>query len=126
VYGGLLPGEDYSSGALLKCLAGITTIGISPQGDIYPCIVLHEPVGNIRDRSLRDIWHTNPVPFLSNLRNMKPGDVSECLHCADRFSCKRCPGIAYLETGDLRNPSMTACMIAKAYNNSHNLNIEKT
>ncbi len=118
VYGGLIPGEDNSPGALLKCLAGITTAGISPQGDIYPCIVLPESLGNIRERSLRDIWHDNPLPFLTNLRKLKPDEVTECIDCQDRSSCKRCPGIAYLETGNVRSPSLTACMIAKTYNHS--------
>lgn len=126
IYGGLIPGEENTPGALLKCLAGITTAGISPRGDIYPCIILPESLGNIRERSLKDIWHDNTVPFLNSLRELKPADVAECFHCSYKSLCKRCPGITYLETGNVCGVSPTACMIAKTYHHLLNHTSDKS
>ena len=68
----------------INCNAGKTIAGISPQGDIYPCIILRHKVGSVRDRSLQDIWHDNPDPFLTELSSMQPEDVSKCYTCKIR------------------------------------------
>jgi radical SAM protein with 4Fe4S-binding SPASM domain len=111
--GGLIPGEDDGPGAVLTCRAGRTVAGLSPEGDVFPCLLFREKVGNIRENTLREIWHDNPVPFLQELRRVKPEDVAECLQCEIKAHCKRCPGVAYMETGAIGLPSSSACAAAR-------------
>ena len=112
--GGLIPEEEFKGGALLTCAAGRSVCGISPQGDIFPCIILRHKLGNIRDSSLKEIWHNNPDPILYKLRSSKPEDISDCFACEQKPFCKRCPGIAYLETGQIDLPAFGACATAGA------------
>jgi radical SAM protein with 4Fe4S-binding SPASM domain len=109
---GLIPGESAKEGALLVCSAGKTSAGISPQGDIYPCIILREKIGNIREKTLKDIWHDHPAPFLTSLRETRQEDVLQCFACEARTRCRRCPGNAYLETGSHLMAPPSACHIA--------------
>lgn len=111
--GGLIPGEDMKGGAMLTCNAGKNTAGISPQGDIYPCILMRKKIGSMRERTLRDIWHDHPDPFLATLRAIKPEDVVECVTCELRTHCRRCPGVTYLETGSPSGKSPSACHCAR-------------
>ncbi|MBN1291294.1 MAG: radical SAM protein [Candidatus Latescibacteria bacterium] len=120
VYGGLIPGENLKDGAILACTAGITNAGISPQGDIFPCIILRYKIGNIRNRTLKDIWHDNPDPFLSRLREFQEEDAAECFNCKLKPFCRRCPGSVYLETGDIGKPSPASCVLAKGLMRAYN------
>ena len=115
IAGGPIPYEERHPGALLTCRAGRTVAGISPQGDIFPCILLRHKVGNIRARTVQDIWHHNPDEFLQELRRMKPADVSTCFACELRSLCRRCPGISYLENSELGGPSSSACAAARGW-----------
>jgi radical SAM protein with 4Fe4S-binding SPASM domain len=111
--GGLIPGEEgRGGGAVLKCPAGGTSAGISPQGDLFPCISFRHRLGNVRERTVKEMWHDAPDPFLVELRQVQPEDVAECFSCEHRALCRRCPGVAYLETGRLRSPSPSSCRIA--------------
>lgn len=110
---GPIPGEDTSGGAVLVCKAGRMVAGISPCGDVYPCIMWPRSVGNIRDRSLKDIWRDHPDPFLQQLRGIRPGDVAECAACELRSYCRRCPGMVWQETGDATLKAESHCEAAR-------------
>jgi pyrroloquinoline quinone biosynthesis protein E len=112
INGGLIPGESTSQGAMLICNAGKTSAGISPQGDIFPCVIMRKKVGNIRERSINDIWHLHPDEYLEILRSVKHNDVKDCYDCEKKHLCKRCPGITYLETGSIYTKSPSACLLA--------------
>jgi len=113
--GGLIPGEDSSQGATLICKAGRTVAGISPKGDVYPCIMWPRSIGNIRERRLKDIWHTNPDEFLVAIRELEDKDISGCLECDIQRYCKRCPGMAWQENQTFAGPASTICAAAQGY-----------
>jgi radical SAM protein with 4Fe4S-binding SPASM domain len=102
----------------LTCRAGSTVAGISPAGDIFPCILMRKKVGNIREKRLEDIWHLNPDPFLLQLRSLKEEDIAQCNNCEYVSICPRCPGTTYMETGSLILPSPSACMYVKGIKNA--------
>ncbi len=111
--GGLIPGDEQKVGAVLKCRAGATVAGISSNGDIFPCILFRHIVGNIRENTLHHIWHEKPVSFLNELRKVKPEEIKECYTCTIKQYCRRCPGVAYMETMKLRTSSPSACACAR-------------
>lgn len=110
---GLIPGEDPSGGALLTCRAGNTVGCVSPQGDVFPCLLFRYPLGNLRDNTLQEILHGKPVPYLETIRTIRPEEVTECLNCELRSICQRCPGVAWVETGDMYAASPSACVRAE-------------
>ena len=38
------------------CGAGSSGIAVDPYGNVYPCVAWRRPVGNLHERSIRDIW----------------------------------------------------------------------
>ena len=97
---------EYLENPLDKPLCGTGSIAcyISPYGDVYPCIQLLIPMGNIRQKNFRDIWYA-PSPLRSQLNMLKQyKDMLPCRSCQYIGFCKKCIGLAYLEKGDL-----TAC-----------------
>ncbi len=113
IIGELVPGEKKNSQTSLTCNAGKTVAGISPNGDIFPCTIFRQKVGNIRYNTLKDIWHDNTDTLLNEIRNLKPEEVATCYTCDLKSICPRCPGIAYLETRDFRMPSPSTCVYAR-------------
>ena len=81
------------------CGAGVITMRISAQGDVYPCTDHKRQVGNVKDKSLEDIW--NNSPFLAKLRRLRHRDRQECLSCELQPDCFHCHAQAYNEKDDL-------------------------
>lgn len=96
-----------------NCNAGKTTLAISPRGDVYPCICLPISLGNVKEKSLSEIWYKSKSNILVRLRNLTLSDLKTCHDCSYRSYCSRCHGAAYLETGDITNPSSISCQIAR-------------
>ncbi len=69
----------------LACSAGINNLGISSNGDVFPCIFLREKVGNLMEESLKNIWNHSEI--LKNLRQRK---INQCGSCKFQFSCGGC------------------------------------
>lgn len=103
------PKEDMSD---LACVAGRSLMSINAYGDIYPCVQVPISCGNIRNSSLREIWHNSS--FLKEFRQYPYAEKfrNGCPECKLREYCQRCPGLAFMETGDLYAPSPTACQEA--------------
>ena len=95
------------------CKAGKAGCCISPGGIVYPCVMMPIPVGDLREKSFKEIWHTNPARELKRLRNLRSDDLTTCNTCDLAPYCIRCPGVVYLETGDLTGASSSACRYAE-------------
>lgn len=92
------------------CAAGFNSLYISPYGEIFPCVVLRENCGNVKEKSLKDIWQGQ---FFGKIRNIALRDLKECLICSVSGYCDRCAGLAWLEAGDLFGPSVNDCRLAR-------------
>jgi len=94
-----------------ECMAGIQTLYIASTGDVYPCTSLLNPrfvVGNLRDRSLRDLWEDPKMIAAAGLprENIAPG----CSECPEFPGCHgACRGITFAHTGDL-HASFPVCL----------------
>jgi radical SAM protein with 4Fe4S-binding SPASM domain len=81
------------------CGAGVNGCTVNPYGDLLPCLQLMLPFGNVRDRSLRDMWE-HPPDSIARLRTTKAfGDIPACADCDLIDYCHRCHGLAHLERG---------------------------
>lgn len=95
----------------IPCSAGHNSCYISPYGDVYPCVQMPLPSGNVRLQSFAEIWYGSRE--LGRVRAVRESAVQICSGCSIRRFCQRCPGIAYMEDGDLLGPSERACELAE-------------
>jgi len=84
---------------------------IDPDGNVYVCNQLRVIGGNILDQPLIKIWKES-LEF-QRLREITLRDLKECSRCELFQHCTRCPGLAYLEDGDVLGCSSVAKMVAK-------------
>ncbi len=69
----------------LACSAGINNLGISSNGNVYPCIFLREKLGNLKTDSLMDIWKNNEI-----LKKLRSRSIGHCGKCKYNYSCGGC------------------------------------
>jgi radical SAM protein with 4Fe4S-binding SPASM domain len=93
------------------CGAGINYAAISPSGELYPCVMFPQSVGNILDTGFQKIWTESA--FLKKLRETHLSDLEECKNCPLIFNCPRCPAMTALEEGHWLKPWKEACRIAR-------------
>lgn len=91
-------------GVLKKhCGVGLEEISIDAKGEVYPCKLLHEPqfrAGNLRERSLKEIWADAPV--LLSMVEVNPDNLPGCQNCTFRYVCGGgCRAHQWSGTGDL-------------------------
>ena len=95
--------------SLLTCKAGKCFACISPFGDVCPCVILPLKLGNIREKSFKQIWHDPDNAILNELRSLNASDLDKCFACSMKNICNRCTGSAYLEHKSLLAPSSLDC-----------------
>lgn len=83
----------------ISCTAGIKSLGIDSNANVYPCIFLREKVGNLMDDSLQEIWTKSEI--LSNLRKH---DIGACGKCKYNFVCGGCRAYSGLYEKDAMCP----------------------
>ncbi len=85
------------------CAAGMPFgyIVIRSNGDVNPCMLLQTNLGNIKEKSIKEIWHNSPVLSKLRSRTLLKG---KCGKCEYREICSGCRGRAYEETGDILAP----------------------
>jgi len=98
---------------MLSCGAGKYMVTIAANGDVLPCSVftLEHSVGNIHEKSIRDIWYHSP--FLIELRKNRRYMVAECRRCDKKDFCSLCPAIASWGGADIRKPYVPMCHYAQ-------------
>jgi radical SAM protein with 4Fe4S-binding SPASM domain len=80
------------------CMAGLYYCRIYPSGEITPCPYMPLKLGNIRERSFRDIWFNSEVfKALRDFDQLK----GKCGLCEYRDVCGGCRARAYGVTTDL-------------------------
>lgn len=93
------------------CNAGITTICITPEGNIQPCCAFPMKLGNIKHSSIKKELSNNLV-----LNWWKERTLADCTDCHKHpycFFCQMCAGNNYIAHGTPLKPSENNCSIAK-------------
>ncbi len=79
------------------CTAGIASLVINSNLDIYPCVRLRIPAGNLNDKSLEEIWLNSEI--LNMFRNRSAFN-GKCGSCRYQNICGGCRADAFALTGD--------------------------
>jgi len=81
------------------CAAGYPNgyMTILPDGNVIPCMLLQINIGNVREKTLYDIWDNSKVCQEVRDRSLLKGECGKCEHLE---SCAGCRGRAYEVTGD--------------------------
>ncbi len=94
------------------CGAGNSSLNINPYGEVFPCNALLISCGNVREKSISDIWN-NSVE-LDKIRNYTFDKIKGCENCEELTYCNFCPGSALIETGDSLTRYSEACILTNA------------
>lgn len=66
-----------------------TSIGVSANGNVYPCVGWQGYIlGNLQEQSLREIWESSPKACA--LRTLKKEDFADCIDCDKKAFCSMC------------------------------------
>ncbi len=95
----------------IPCGAGFNSITVNYDGEVWPCNSLFLQVGNIFQRSLIEIWNNSERLIEWRRKAILP--IKDCILCELKDKCLRCPGMAFLEDGDLYGCSSSAKKIAE-------------
>lgn len=84
------------------CSTGVKVANINHRGDVHPCHFMPQVVvGNVRDKSFRDIWIDHPTAELQSLRDIKSRLKGACGACDYLDLCGGCRQKAYYYHGDI-------------------------
>jgi radical SAM protein with 4Fe4S-binding SPASM domain len=97
----------------IPCALARRTTRVSPTGDVFACPSYPGAIGNLLERSFRDIWSGGEL--LDRLRKVRVRDLEgDCHDCSQSGYCGRCTAVALLEHGDEMGPTQEACRVADA------------
>jgi len=97
----------------IPCSAGHNSLYISPYGDVFPCVQLVVPAGNLRRQRFEEIWYGSTE--MRRVRAVREKQLPDCANCSIRSYCERCPGLALMEGGDLFGAYERACELAELH-----------
>jgi len=103
------------------CNAGRSYCGISPTGDVVPCLMMPVKVGSIRERPFAEIWHGGPV--LDEVRGVTFESLTTCRSCDVKSVCNRCAGLAMLRGQGVDGCDLSGKQVAKARMAAHRLKV---
>lgn len=81
-----------------QCLRHLFSCVVTSTGDVWPCVGIDFPVGNVRTTPLARIIKDSEV--LQDLRAYRETIKGPCAMCDKRNDCYGCRGAAYQLTGD--------------------------
>ncbi|MFA6449418.1 MAG: radical SAM protein [bacterium] len=94
------------------CSMARSTGYLDSNGNLLPCSVLNIPAGNVRETPFGEIWSDSPV--FKRIRELKISEF-ECSGCRHFPTCKPCPGLAYIEHGDMFAAPREICRIVEMF-----------
>ena len=93
-----LVGQELESDDFVgSCAAGLSTLTVMPNGDVMPCRRMNVVIGNLREKSLFDIWYSSEM--LWKLREREK-NLKICGKCKNLNVCGGCRAVAFGVTGD--------------------------
>ena len=87
-------------------------MSVNPYGEVFPCNGFSYLLGNIKDTPIEEIWNSDALKRLYELRFDQLGDT--CLNCQYRNDCMYCLGSSLAENDNVFLPVKESCRIAQA------------
>ncbi|MFY9824780.1 MAG: SPASM domain-containing protein, partial [Thermoanaerobaculia bacterium] len=90
--------RDLPAPAGKHCGAGSAGLAVDPFGNVYPCVQWRRPVGNLHEKSLREIWQGSTG--LAEVRELTARAKGALESHGPRSSLLNfCPGMAAVHSG---------------------------
>lgn len=105
-------GEGVRAAGSTLCAAGRKVVSIAADGGVLPCASFPIAGGNVRERSLVDIWRRSRL--FDEVRKTTFGDMTACSGCGVKASCDPCMAYALIENGDHRQCNAASLNLASA------------
>lgn len=88
---------------LITCGAGKECLSISESGDVFPCTAMYIKIGNIFEKTIKEMCDTSEIiQELKSMRYKKIDSINECEQCEFVNKCDGgCRANAYIATGNL-------------------------
>ena len=83
--------------SFIGCQAGVGQGCITARGEVWPCVLLPIPLGNIREKDFDEIWKNSKVIKALRCRENLEGF---CGACDSRNQCGGCRAVAFAKTGN--------------------------
>lgn len=93
------------------CHAGLAICFISAIGGVTPCVLFPMQVGNLHKERFIKIWRKSFL--LNNFRVLTISDLPKCKSCKFLEFCRVCPGLNYLEEGNVFKSAKINCQFAR-------------
>lgn len=82
-----------------SCGAGSSGVTVDPYGNVLPCVQWRQPVGNLHDQTLAEIWHGSAA--LEDIRDQTKAAKQMLDGQGERAKRMNfCAGLAHAQTGD--------------------------
>ena len=105
------------------CGIGLSSLTVSPYGEIYTCVGARVSAGNIRTSPIHNIWHDSTV--WEETGNLTISKLPVCSTCELRQFCVRCHGTAAFEDGDMLGCSLVVYWEARLRRQAYSDNLAK-
>jgi radical SAM protein with 4Fe4S-binding SPASM domain len=97
--------------AAFPCNCARGNCAVSATGEVFPCVAVPWPAGNIRKQPFIDIWRRSPV--FEQIRGLHIADYPSCAPCPDKAFCSRDRGAAYNASGSYTGIDPFVCSTAR-------------
>jgi AdoMet-dependent heme synthase len=89
-----------------SCSIGMHSFVMDPYGNVFPCVAVRVPAGNVAERPLAEIWR---AAIFAETSKLSFNELPICRTCELNMICRRCHATALESTGDIRAPSPLNC-----------------
>ena len=93
------PIENKQEQSEFMCGAGVTSMCLSPDGTVFPCVSLKTPLGNINSSTVSEIWSGDARRSI--VSSLRWDNTKECNSCPKQSNCPHCAGMSQAESGDM-------------------------
>lgn len=110
--------SPFEGQAEFNCGVGSGVIHVDPHGYLHPCLQWSERIGNVRERTLKDMWENSArIHEIRELNRTLPAHVKGTVE--EHAFCFHCPAFSMRESGDPMKVGEQHLRVAKIKSDVH-------